>query len=89
MVGHDLRVNVIINHGRQLGRNLLLLAHYTTVFVAFVARSVKWMVEVVKWTTMLAQYTASAFDSVYRHLLWWRRRGGGGTVKDVCPGPER
>ncbi|KAK6314711.1 hypothetical protein J4Q44_G00142400 [Coregonus suidteri] len=83
--GHDPRVNLIINNGRQLARSLLLLAHYTTVFVTFVSRSVNWFVQMLKWTTLFARYTASVFDSVYRHLHWWRRRGGGGVAKQICP----
>ncbi|KAM3587765.1 uncharacterized protein V6R79_013711 [Siganus canaliculatus] len=84
MAGHDQRVALIINQGRQLGRSLLLLLHYTTVFVAFVGRSVQWMVDAVKWTTLFARYTAAAFDSVYRSL----HRGRGNAVtaggRDVC-----
>lgn len=80
---HEQRVNLIINHCRQLGRSLLLLAHYTTVFVAFLGRTVLWVVEAVRWTTLFARYTVSVFDSIYRHLLWWRRRG----AREICLGP--
>nr|XP_020472454.1 LOW QUALITY PROTEIN: guanylyl cyclase-activating protein 1-like [Monopterus albus] len=59
---------MIINHGRQLGRSLLLLAHYTTVFLAFVGRTVQWMVDAVKWTSMFSRYTVSLFDSIYKRL---------------------
>ena len=81
MAGHDQRVNLIINHGRQLGRSLLLLAHYTTVFVAFVGRTVQWMVDAVKWTSLFARYTVSVFDSIYRHLHWGKRKG----ARELCP----
>lgn len=84
MAGHDDRVNLIINHGRQLGRSLLLLAHYTTAFMAFVGRTVQWMVDAVKWTTLFARYTVAAFDSVYRHLHWKKRKSVGG-ARELCP----
>lgn len=87
MAGHDQRVNRIINHGRQLGRSLLLLAHYTTVFVAFVGRTVGWMVDAVRWTSLFARYTVSVFDSIYRHLQWGKRKsvagGGGGGAREI------
>lgn len=88
MTGHDQRVNLIINHGRQLGRNLMLLAYYTTVFVAFVGRTVQWMVDAVKWTSLFARYTVSAFDSIYRHLHWGRRKGVTGGAKELCPSSD-
>ncbi|AWO98174.1 Hypothetical protein SMAX5B_010660 [Scophthalmus maximus] len=83
MVVHDQRVNLIINHGRQLGRSLLLLAHYATTFVVFVGRTVQWLVDAVKWTSLFARYTTSAFDSVYRHLRWGKRRKR--EAGDICP----
>lgn len=85
MAGHDQRVNLIINRGRQLGRSLMLLAHYTTVFVAFVGRTVQWVVDAVKWTSLFAHYTVSVFDSIYRHLHWGKRKSvaaGGG--REIC-----
>lgn len=82
--GLDPRVNLIVNHCRQLGRSLLLLAHYATVFVAFAGRSVQWLVEVVKWTALFARYTVSVFESIYRYLTWGKRRGG----REVCPAPN-
>lgn len=87
MGAHDQRVNLIINHGRQLGRSLLLLAHYTTVFVAFLGRTVVWIVEAVKWTTLFARYTVSVFDSIYRHLHWWKRGGLASGAREIGPGP--
>lgn len=88
MAGHDQRVNLIINQGRQLGRSLLLLAHYTTLFVAFVGRSVQWMAEAVKWTSLFARYTVSMFDSVYRHLHWGKRKNAAGGAREICPSSE-
>lgn len=88
MAGHDQRVNLIINRGRQLGRSLLLLAHYTTVFVAFVGRSVQWMVEAVRWTGLFARYTVSAFDSIYRHLHWGKRKSVTGGGREICTSPN-
>lgn len=84
MGGHD-QVHLIINQGRQLGRSVLLLVHYITVFVAFVGRFVHWIVEVVRWTTLFTRYTVSVFDSIYRHLLWWNRRGG---VRELYLAPD-
>lgn len=86
MATHDQRVNLLINRGKQLGRSLLLLAHYTTVFVAFVGRSVQWMVDAVRWTSLFARYTASVFDSVYRHLHWGKRKSVG--AREICPSSE-
>lgn len=71
---HDLKVNAIINYGKQLGRSLLLLAHYATVFVSFISRSVNGFVEVIKWTSMFARYTVVVFESIHRRLSWWTRR---------------
>lgn len=90
MAGHDQTVNLIINHGRQLGRSLILLVHYAAVFVAFVGRTVQWMVDAVKWTSLFARYTVSVFDSIYRHLHWGKRKGvaaaaAGGGARDICP----
>lgn len=84
MARHDQRVNLIINHGRQLGRSLALLVHYATVFVAFVGRTVQWMVDAVKWTSLFARYTVSAFDSIYRHLHWGKRRSVAGGARELC-----
>lgn len=87
MAVHDQRVNLILNQGRQLGRSLVLLAHYTTVFVAFVGRTVQWMVHAVEWTTLFGRYTLSVFDSVYRLVLWGKRRsigGGAGGARELC-----
>lgn len=88
MVRHDQRVNLLINHGRQLGRSLLLLAHYATVFVAFAGRSVQWMVDAVKWTSLFARYTVSVFDSIYRHLHWGKRKSVSGVAREICPSSE-
>lgn len=85
MAVHDQRVNLLINQGRQLGRSLLLLVHYTTVFVAFVGRMVQWMVGAVKWTSLFARYTVSFFDSVCRHLHLGMRRGAPGSGRQICP----
>lgn len=85
MAVHDKRVSLIINQGRQLGRSLLLLAHYISVFVAFVGHGVQWMVGAVRWTSLFARYTVSVFDSIYRHLQWGRRRS---TAREICPGPQ-
>lgn len=74
MAGPDQRVNLILNQGRQLGRSLLQLVHYTAVFVAFVGRSAQWIVEAVKWTSLFARYTVSVFDSICRHLHWGKRK---------------
>ncbi|KAK9525796.1 hypothetical protein VZT92_016476 [Zoarces viviparus] len=85
MAGHDQGVNRIINQGRQLGRSLLLLVHYTAVFVAFAGRSVQWMVAAVRWTTLFARYTVSVFDSIYRHLHWGKRKSAAGGAREICP----
>lgn len=74
MAGHEQRVNLLLNQGRQLGRSLLQLVHYTSVFVAFVGRSAQWIVEAVKWTSLFARYTVSVFDSICRHLHWGKRK---------------
>lgn len=89
MAGHDQRVNLIINHGRQLGRSLLLLAHYTTVFVAFVGRTVQWMVDAMKWTSIFARNTASLFDSIGKHLHRLMRKSVvAGGREQICSGGE-
>lgn len=88
MAGHEQRVKLIINHGKQLGRSLLLLAYYTTVFVGFVGRFAQWMVRAVKWTSMFARYTTSAFDFIYTHLHWGKRRGINAGTKELCPSPD-
>lgn len=85
MVRHDQRVHLLINHCKQLGRSLLLLAHYTTVFVAFAGRSVQWMVDAVKWTSLFAHYTVAVFDSIYRHLHWKKRKSIHGVAREICP----
>lgn len=72
---HKHSVTLVVNHCRQLGRSLLLLAHYTTVFVAFMVRSVEWIAEAMRWTTLFAQQTASVLDSIYNYVTWGRRRG--------------
>lgn len=74
MGGHDLKFNMIINYGKQLGRSLLLLAHYATLFVVFVSRSVNGFVEVIKWMSMFARCTVAVFESIHRSLNWWTRR---------------
>lgn len=84
MAGHDQRVNLIINRGRQLGRSLLLLAHYVTVFVAFVGRFVQWMVDAVKWTSLFTRYTVSVFDSIHRHLHWGKRKDVANGGRELC-----
>ena len=71
---HKHSVTLVVNHCRQLGRSLLL-AHYTTVFVAFMVRSVEWMTEAMRWTTLCAQNTVSVFDSVYNYLTRGKRGG--------------
>lgn len=83
---HDQRVNLIVNRGRQLGRSLMLLAYHVSVFAVFVARSVRWVVEALRWLSLFARYTTSMFDSIYR-LLHWGRRKSGPEVKEVCPAP--
>lgn len=84
MVVNDQRLNLIINRGRQLGRSLVLLAYYTTVFVAFVGRTVQWVVDAVKWTSLFAHYTVSVFDSMYRHLHWGSRKSLAGGARKLC-----
>lgn len=79
MGGHDLKLNMIINYGKQLGRSLLLLAHYATVFVSFVSRSVNFFVEVIKWTSTFARCTVAVFESIHRSLHWLTRRRSSGT----------
>lgn len=81
--GHDLRVNAIVNYGRQLGRSLLILAHYATVFVSFISHSVNCFVGVFKWTSMFARYTVAAFESIHRGLDWWTRRRGREAIEMV------
>ncbi|KAK5848956.1 hypothetical protein PBY51_008634 [Eleginops maclovinus] len=89
MAKHDQSLNIIINQGRQLGRSLLLLFHYTTVFVAFVGRTVQWMVDAVKWTSLFARYTVSVFDSIYKYLHWGRRISvAGGGAREICPSAD-
>ncbi|XP_035383662.1 guanylyl cyclase-activating protein 1 isoform X1 [Electrophorus electricus] len=66
--GHDLKVNVIVNYWRQMGRSFLLLAHYTGLFASFVRRSVGCVVQVVKWTSLVARCTVAAFESIRRTL---------------------
>lgn len=72
--GLDLRINLLVNYGKQLGRSLLLLAHYTTVFAQFLSSSVRCMVAVAKWTSLFARCTTEAFGSVYRHLNRWGKK---------------
>lgn len=84
MAGREQRVNQIFHQGRQLGRSLLLLVHYTTVVVAFAGRSVQWMVGAVKWTTLFARCTVSVFDSIYRHMPRGKRNGVAGGAGEVC-----
>lgn len=78
----DCSVNLIIQHGKQLVRSLLLLAHYTTVFVSFTSRSVGWFVEVVRWTVLSVQCVASVFDALHRNLRRLSRRRTGTEVKE-------
>lgn len=85
MIGHKRRVNQIINHGRQIGRSLMLLVHYTSVFVAFAGRSVQWMVDAVRWTTLFARYTVSVFDSIYRHLHRGKKTSVAGGASEISP----
>lgn len=73
---YDLKLNMIINYGKQLGRSLVLLVHYITVFVSFVSRSVNCFAEVIKWMSVFARYTVAVFDYLYRSLHWCRRRSG-------------
>lgn len=86
MANRDQRVNLMVNQGRQLGRSLLLLAHHVSIFVGFVAGSVRWMVEALRWISLFARSTTSMFDSVYRLLQWGKRRAAPG-VREVCPAP--
>lgn len=78
---HDLKLNMIINYGKQLGRSLVLLAHYITVFVSFVSRSVNCFAEVIKWMSVFARYTVAVFDSLHRSLHWWTRRRSGTSIE--------
>lgn len=88
MAVHDQRVNLIINQGRQLGRSLVLLAYYTTVFVAFMGRSLQWIAHAVEWTNVFGRYTLSAFDSVYRLVLWGKRKSIAGGARELCQKSE-
>lgn len=72
--GLDCRVNLIIQHGKQLARSLLLLAHYVTVFVSFTSRSVGWFVEAIRWTMLSVQFIASVFHALHRTLSRMTRR---------------
>ncbi|KAG9342331.1 hypothetical protein JZ751_016833 [Albula glossodonta] len=74
---HGVRVNLLVNNFRQLARSLILLAHYTSQFVEFSARSVSGFVVLARWTLLSAQYTVSVFESAYKHLSLWGRRSGG------------
>lgn len=88
MGGKDLKVNVFVNYWKQLSRSFallahscVLLAHYTALFTGCMSRSVRCFVEVVRWTSVVARGTVSAFESVHRNLYRWTwtgRRGGGG-----------
>lgn len=88
MALQDQRISLILNRGRQLGRSLLLLVHYMSVFVAFVGHTVQWMVEAVRWTCVFARYTTSMFDSIYRLLHWGKRRSVTGGGREMCPTPD-
>ena len=79
---HKQSVTQVVNHCRQLGRSLLLLAHYTTVFVTFMVRSVEWMTEAMRWTQLFAENTVSVFDSVYNYLTRGKR---GAMAPEVYP----
>jgi len=68
-------VTLVVNHCRQVGRSLLLLAHYTSVFVAFVARAAEWVAGATRWTTLFTERAASAFDALHRYLTWGNGRG--------------
>lgn len=83
MGGYDSRVNLFIRYWKQLARSLFLLAHYTTVFVSFVGRSVNCVMAFVRWTVLFAHCTVSIFDAVYKHLKWWGRAGSGVAV-EIC-----
>ncbi|GAA6083103.1 uncharacterized [Tachysurus ichikawai] len=74
MRGLDCTANVIIQHCKQLGHSLLLLAHYTAVFVGFTSRSVGWFVEAIRWTTISVQCVTSVFNTVHRNLSRLSRR---------------
>lgn len=82
MPRRDQRVKLIVNHGKQLGRTLLLLAHYTTQFGEFVGRFVQGILAAMKWTNLFARTTASVFDFIYQHLHRGRRRTVG--TKEIC-----
>ncbi|KAK7886091.1 hypothetical protein WMY93_025712 [Mugilogobius chulae] len=89
MAGHDSRVNLIASRGRQLGRSLLLLAHYIAVCAAFTGRSVRWMVEAMRWLCLFARYTTSMFDSIFSLLTWGRRRRSEPGSRGVYPVSDR
>lgn len=89
MAVRDQRVNLIINQGKQLGKNILLLAHYTTVFAAFVGRFVECVVGAIKWTSTFAHYTSSAFDFIYRRLQRGRRRRVAAGAKEGTPDSDK
>lgn len=59
-----------------------MLAHYTTVFVAFMGHSVEVLAEAMRWTALFAEKTVSVFDSVYHYLTWGQRRGG---AREIYP----
>lgn len=89
MAVRDQRVNQIINQGKQLGKNILLLAHYTTVFAVFVGRFVECIVGAIKWTTTFTHYTASAFDFIYRHLQRGQRRRAAAGAREMTPDSDK
>ena len=75
---------LIVNYGTQLARSFILLAHsfvllahYAALFGGCVSRSVRCFVEVVRWASLLARCTVSAFESVHRHLYRWTGRRAG------------
>lgn len=85
MATHGQRLNLIVNQCRQLGRSLLLLAHHISVFAAFGGRSVRWVVEALRWLCLFAGYTTSMFDSIYRLLHWGRRKSAPGVREVTAP----
>lgn len=87
MRGLDCRVNLIVQYGKQLARSLLLLAHYVTVFVSFTSRSVGWVVEAIRWTTVSVECIASVFNAVHRNLSRLSRRCAG-TAMEILSGKE-